>query len=338
MENLYADYHKLEFRPPKKFATTAENLHRICRHIGINYNALEDKSYSQEKQSRSDTLPTTTPFKTTKTYRRLIDLELKNSGKYGQTLNRVVIQGSAFESLQLDIGKILSEMEREKFVLTEVHSRILLPPHFISWETIDQHFREDAYTAKCRIVSPLTDPSNNYAKTWQAGKRPQSRTAHTQGKRLIFYQADKIHSSLPPGTTEMELQLFGDTAHKFVYSKISRDVDLTLRTLGSIRSFFEFKTLGGDSNTSRRETAKFWKKVVANVLAIHLPRLERPTPEQGRSLKKFREQLYARYQNLGCDGFVNIVADFAIELRMGQRITDRLSELAEHAKRAEVIF
>lgn len=314
MEKLYAIYHKLELRPPKGFITDVVSLSRVAEHLGQNYQDFENKSSSKSGQ-----------FKTVETCQRLIDFEFTNSAEHGKTLNRVEIHGEAFELMPLDIGQILTGMESEGFVITEAHSRILLPPTFISWPTIDQYFKAEAYTSGCKIVSPLTDPSNGYAKTWQAGKRPKTRSAHTQGKRLTFYQADKIHPELPEGTTTMELQLFGDTAHKFVFSDMTRAVDLTLRTIGVIRGYFEFKVLEGDSNKTRRPTADFWKKVVGDLAAIHLPRLIKAEAKTDTRAQKCREMLYGRLLTLKADLFVKTIAEFVLELGLSDKLAQELT-------------
>lgn len=315
MKKLYAEWHKLEYRPSKDFRTTPESLERVAQHLGQSYSEFEDKSLSASAQ-----------YYTTETLHRLIDFEFVNSPKHGKTLNRVVIQGEAFAALKLDTGRILTVMEQEGFTATEAHSRILLPHLLLSWDTLDQHFKADAYTSTCKIISPLVDPSNNYAKTWQAGKRPKGRSANTQGKRLTFYQADKIHPDLAPGTTTMELQLFGDTAHKYIYSTLTRDVDLTLRMLGVIRSYIEFKSLAGDSNKSRRPIADFWRDLIGNIPAIHLPMLNKPVPQLNNQIAKFRELLFGRKQKLGVDTFVKALVDFAVE----QGFTGKLAaELVE---------
>lgn len=323
MNKLYAEYHKIEFRPPKGYSTAADSIARICDHLGIDSAEIEPRSLSAATKDRANQ-PQTPQYKTTDTFRRVIDFEYTNSPKHGRSLSRVVIQGEAFTSLNLDTGRILTGMESDGFVATEAHSRILLPSDFVSWDTIDAHFKAEAYTASCKIVSPLTDPQNNYAKTWQAGKRPKTRSANTQGKRLTFYQADKIHLDLPAGTTTMELQLFGDTAHKFLYSVPTRDVDLTLKTIGVIRGYFEFKALAGDTNKFRRPTADFWKKVVENIPAIHLPAVKRADPQLDGQIKKFKQELFSRYQKLGIKTFSATIADFAQELGFTEVIANEL--------------
>jgi hypothetical protein len=169
MDKLYATYHKLEFRPPKKFITTDESISKLCDIIGINSNELMDRSYSAETNKRQNQ-ERTVQFKTVDTFNRQVDFEFTNSPKHGRCLNRLTLQGKAFEELKLDIGYILTRLEEEGFEMVEAHSRVLIPHDFVSWEVIEQHFRDAAYTSQCRIVSPLRDPQNDYATTWQAGK------------------------------------------------------------------------------------------------------------------------------------------------------------------------
>jgi len=79
MEKLYAEYHKMEFRPPKDFITTDESLQQIAKYIGFDYGKdFENKSLSKFGQ-----------YQTVTTYRRLIDFEFLNSLRYGRTLNRI---------------------------------------------------------------------------------------------------------------------------------------------------------------------------------------------------------------------------------------------------------
>lgn len=300
MKTLYAQYHKMEFRPHKDFTATTEHLYALANLFGIDYQA--------EFQPKSSS--TAIQYKTVETYRGLINFEFFNPPKKQRTLNRVEIHGEAFETLPLDIGNILTKMEKALFTLVEVHSRILLPHDVISWDTLNQYFRDESYTSECRLVSQLNDPKNEYAKTWQAGKRPSTRSNSMQGKRLTFYQADKIHPELDAGTSEMELQLFGKTAHDFVYATVARDTDLTLRTLGVIRSYFEFKELSGDSNQCRRPTANFWLDIIADIPAIHLPRMDKPTPSLVGKQKKFKESLYSRLLSLGTDAFIRTLTEW----------------------------
>ena len=221
------------------------------------------------------------------------------------------------------MGKILTGMEQAGFVCTELHSRILIPQAITTWMTIHEYCTEDAYTSACHVVSPFTDPSNDYAKSWQFGKYPARRTAHTEGRRLTFYDAHRMHPNEPPDSVAMELQLFGDTAHKFIYADQCRGVDLTVRTIGVIRSFAEFKELTGDSNRSRRPPAEFWQQIVADFSAIHLPRIGKPEPQMENRIKKFWQELFTKKQKLGHEPFVSALAAFI----MDQQLTVQLSAI-----------
>ena len=316
--NLYAQWHKFEFRPPKhyNYLETLDYLTQAC--FELSTSDFENKSSSSAVQ-----------YNETLTYRRMIDLEFTNSPKHGKCFNRLVIQGTGLDTLNLDVGNLLTYLENTGFICTEAHSKILIPETFVDFGTIEKHFVAKAYTADCKRVGPETDPSNAYARTWSLGTRPNHRSPNTvHGKRVIFYEADKVHPGLDPGTTEMELQLFGDAAHKFVFAPVIRDLDLTVKTLGLIRSYMSIRTLSGDTNKSRRSLARWWNNLVGKYEAIHLPRLDRKAPQLDNQIQNLKSTLYGRKQVLGADVLLETIITFCQELGL----THKLMQLsAQHA-------
>jgi len=306
---LYAQYHKFVFRPPKHYnLNNLDGLLKQC--FSLTLNDFEDKSSTQEAKKRKGESGTL-PFKEATTYNRLIDVEYVNSPKYGKTLNLITIQGQGLDTLKLDVGAILTEMEVQNFVCIECHSKILIPESTVTFPTLEKHFITKAYTADCRIVAPLTDPSNNHARTWAVGSRPAHKSINSvHGKRLIFYEASKVHDAIPAGMTEMEMQLFGDAANKFVYDTTLRDIDLTVKTLGIIRPYLTFKTLTGDKNVSRRSVARFWLSIIDNFPAIRIPRLNRLPPILKNKRDKFRTSLYGKKLDFGEILFLEVLTEF----------------------------
>jgi hypothetical protein len=322
---LSASYHKLEFRPPKiyKDGFDLENLITTCFHV--NLCDFESRSFSSEVKARGGKA-TSDQYKETVTFNRFIDLEYTNSPNHGRSLNRLTIQGKGLDSLNLDVGKILTVMEEQEFVATEAHSKILLPPSVVTFATIEKHFLIKAYTSKARMVRPEVHPQNRHATTWAVGIRPEHRSLNTvHGKRVIIYEADKVHPELPKGTVEMELQLFGDAAQKFIYGR-ERELDLTVRTIGVIRAFLSIKTLTGDRNISRRTTAKWWDNVVGSFDVVLLPRLDRPTPRLSNQVKHLQQTLYQRKQTLGEEPLLRAMATFCAELGLAEKLMKLLRE------------
>jgi hypothetical protein len=320
-----ASYHKLEFRPPKiyKDGFDLEKLITTC--FDVNLFDFESKSLATEVKARGGKA-TSAPYKETVTFKRFIDLEYTNSPNHGHTLNRLTIQGKGLDSLNLDIGKILTVMEEQGFVATEAHSKILLPPSMVTFATIEKHFVAKAYTSKARMVRQEVNPQNRHATTWAVGIRPDHRSLNTvHGKRVIIYEADKVHSELPQGTVEMELQLFGDAAQKFIYGR-GGEVELTVRTMGVIRDFLSIKTLTGDRNLSRRAAAKWWDNIVGGFDVVVLPRLDTPTPRLCNQVKHLQQTLYQRKQTLGEEPLLRAMASFCAELGLAERLTDLLRE------------
>lgn len=308
---LYSEWHHLDFRPPSdsEDSTNYRSLKFILDTIGLNLSDFENKSSS-----------TTSSYYTEMTYKRLIDIQFKEVGGENphQKLIWIVFHGDSFLGLKLDIGKLLSVVEEHGFVVGEAHSRTLIPNSFVEWDKIDRYFLAEAYVSEAKAVAPIVDPSNGYAKSWYVGKRPSGRSQKSQGKRVSFYQADKIHPELPAGTTTMELQLFGYTAHQFVYGAITRQVDLTLKTIGVIKSYLDVITLPGrDKNKSRRKdkhkSASWWLKIVDNLPAIQLPRLDKTAPNLSRQIAAFKISLYSAKQKLGNDLFVQHFHQFCAE-------------------------
>lgn len=321
---LYAHYHKFVFRPPKSY-----NLEKLPTLLSTCFNLspqdFKDKSSTEERKKRSGDTGSL-PFKEVVTYDRLIDVEFINSPKRGKSLNLITIQGAGLDKLTLDIGAILTAMERSSFACIEAHSKILLPESTVSFSTLEKHFMGKAYTADCRIVLPITDPENNHSRTWTVGSRPSHKSVNSvHGKRIIFYEASKVHADISEGTTEMELQLFGDAANKFVYADALRDLDLTVKTLGVIRPFLTFKTLTGDTNISRRNTAKWWLKIVDNYAAIRIPKLERLPPLSKNKLDKFRSGLYSKKLDFGEMPFLEALTDFIKEQGLSFQVAQLLA-------------
>lgn len=313
-KNLYGQWHKFEFRPPShyQYLDSLDYLTQAC--FGLRFDQFESKSSS-----------TADKFIEVLTYGRKIDLEFKNSPKHGRSFNRLVIQGTGLDTLSLDVGALLTYLENSGFSCTECHSKILIPSDMVEFSAIEKHFIQKAYTSDCKRVGPETDPSNGHARTWSVGARPNHRSLNTtHGKRVIFYEAAKVHPELEPGTTELELQLFGDAAQKFVYAPGIRDCDLTVKTLGVIRSYLSIRTLSGDSNVSRRPLARWWNNLVGKYDAIHLPRLDRKAPQLDNQVKAFKAMLYGRKQTLGESTMLETIAEFCRELGL----TDRLLAVA----------
>jgi hypothetical protein len=120
----------------------------------------------------------------------------------------------------------------------------------------------------------------------------------------------------------MELQLFGSMAHDFIYSELTRDVDLTVRTLGVCRDYIEFKALTGDSNQSRRSMAIFWQSIVGDAAAIRLPALDQPSPTTSSRVKKTKEMLYSRYITLGAALFWTTLSAWFEEMGFQENIRE----------------
>lgn len=310
-KTLYAHWHKFELKPPRDFKPDyLEPLVYYCFNLAL----TEFEPKASTTTATQDSEPKKKQYHETLTYRKLIDLEFINSPKWGKTLNRIVIQGRGLDTLPLDVGCALTYFEKNHFICTEAHSKILLPESLVKFLTIEKHFLTNSYTSDVKRVGKETDPSNGHATTWSVGRRPQNRSANTtHGKRVIFYEADKVHPEVEPGTTEMELQLFGDAAQKFVFGPGTRDADLTAKTIGVIRPFLTIKTLTGDSNVSRRSTAKWWQTLTGKFDAVHLPRLDRAAPKLDNQIKHFMSTLYSRKVILGKDLFLDTLVTWFTE-------------------------
>lgn len=309
---LNAQWHKFQFIPPSVYRDdySLDGLLHVC--FGLKLSEFEPASASPSAK---------TQYKQVETYRRWIDLEFVSSPKHGRHLHRIVIQGKGLENMPLDIGRILSIFEEHGFTCNEAHSRILISGERVSFDTINKHCLNDAYTATCRKVSPITNPDNRYAKTWAFGSSPSQKSVNTaQGRRVIIYEADKVHPELAAGTVEIELQLSGSTAQYFVFGEYTRTVDLTVKTIGVIRSFLCFKTLTGDRNISRRNAAKWWNAIVDDYSAIYLPRLDRKSPETEGRMKRFVSELHTKKIKLGEELFIKSLAAFVQE----QGLIDKL--------------
>lgn len=315
-EKLSAQYHKMTFRPHKYTVWNEATARELCGIIGIDPEELSDRSFSQtrrEKQGEDKNFQ----YEATDTFRRLIDF----THRYNKTddcrmLASVVVQGAAFDNLKLDIGAIITKLE-PNYKLVEVHSKVLLPKEIVTWEKLDRHFTTKSYSSFAHLASSLTDPANNFASTWQLGRRPQYLSDNCQAKRLIFYESWKVHPELEEGCSTMELQVFGSAAHAFVYGDVNRYVDLTTRTLGGIRGMFCFRTLSGDTNKSRRKLPSFWEKVVGDYSAIQLTAPEpkvKPTP-LGK-IRKTKEYLYSKLQELGAETFTKMIDEFVLEMNL----------------------
>jgi len=320
---LSASYHKLEFRPPKTFKDGFDLEALIIACFNVNLGDFESKSLASQAKARVGE-PAPKQYKETMTFNRLIDLEHINSTTHSRSLNRITIQGMGLDTLNLDLGRVLTVMKEQGFVVTEAHSKILLPKSVVAFETIEKHFLAKAFTSSAKIVIPEVNPQKGNATTWSVGKRPNSRSANTMhGKRVIFYEAGKVHPELPKGTVEMELQLFGDAAQKFVYGE-TRDVDLTVRTIGIIRGHLSIKTLTGDRNISRRKPAKWWDGIVGGVDAVYLPRLNKPAPKLDNQVKYLHQALYQRKQALGEEILLDAMGSFCAELGLAEKLLEVL--------------
>lgn len=308
---LYASWHKQEFRPPKGFELEKlPELLQTC--FGLTLYDFENTSSTEERKKRAyanscvedrkrydeNSKP---QFIETVTHNKLIDIEYTNTSKYGQTLNRLTIQGKGFEQLSLDTGKIITYLEREKFVCVECHSQILIPPALVTFENLEKYFKNKSYTSTANHVTPTYNPTKDHATTWNVGARPPKKSANSAyGKRVTFYEAYKVHPEMESGTTRMELQLFGDAANKFMFDDSLRQLDLTVKTIGVIREHITFKSLSvKDSNDSRRAMPRFWKYIVDSYECIRIPRLDKPQPQIENKLKRFQSMLFSKKQEFG---------------------------------------
>jgi hypothetical protein len=163
---LHAGYHKLAFRPNKNFTTTEGTVNRITTQLfNIPLSMFERRSSGKAPQ-----------YLETLTYNRMIDLTYKNSTKYGTCLDRVTIQGSAFDYMTFNTEFIRQYLQNEQFQAIELHSKVDVPHTVIDFRTIKEHFVSHAYVAPgCKQVVPLCDPSNDYAETYYAGRRSTHR-------------------------------------------------------------------------------------------------------------------------------------------------------------------
>lgn len=304
---FFAGYHKLVFRPSKTFTTSEESVNEITTTLfNIPLSQFEKKSSGKSRQ-----------WEETFTYHRFIDLTYKNTSKHGTCLDRVTIQGLAFDHMPFSITLIQQYLETQSFQVIEVHSKVDVPKTLVSFQTIKDHFTSLAYVAPgCKLVVPMCDPSNQYAETYYAGKRA------THGKRVAFYEAGKVHDDLKD-VTRMELQLFGRDAHAFFIDGLWDDfrrLDLTERTFRVIIGHLEFKTLTGHENRSRRKIAPWWGTTIGNYTKINLPRTFRNPPDRQRQKAALKSVLYEKRQKLGEESFVEAMVEFAQEFNLTTKL------------------
>lgn len=108
----FAGFHKLSFKPNNGFDTTDETVNELTTKLfNIPLSVFENRS-SGKSQQHLETL----------TYNRLIDLTFKNTRQYGKCLDRVTIQGAAFDYLTFNTDLVQQLINWEEFRVVEVHS------------------------------------------------------------------------------------------------------------------------------------------------------------------------------------------------------------------------